>query len=44
MQSNMKGVTKGYPLRIEPDKVEVKETEFNAGEGRGYPWISAPLG
>jgi len=31
LKSNIKGVVNGFPLRIEADKVEVKETEFNAG-------------
>lgn len=31
LKSNIKGVLNGFPLRIEADKVEVKETEFNAG-------------
>ncbi|GAB5029555.1 trm112-like protein at1g22270-like [Nannochloropsis oceanica] len=30
LKSNIKGVVNGFPLRIEADKVEVKETEFNA--------------
>jgi len=30
LRSNVKGVKKGYPLRIEATKVELKETEFNA--------------
>ena len=30
LRSNVKGVKKGYPLRIEAGKVEVKETDFNA--------------
>jgi multifunctional methyltransferase subunit TRM112 len=30
LRSNVKGVKKGYPLRIEVGKVEVKETEFNS--------------
>ncbi|GAQ90207.1 hypothetical protein KFL_006130040 [Klebsormidium nitens] len=28
---NIKGVTKGYPLKIEATKTEEKETDFNAG-------------
>ena len=31
LKSNIKGVVNGFPLRIEADKVEVKETEFNPG-------------
>lgn len=29
LRCNLKGVKKGYPLRIEATQVEVKETEFN---------------
>src|SRR5690242_10271567 len=29
LRSNVKGVKKGYPLKIEAKTVEVKETEFN---------------
>lgn len=32
LKSNIKGVVNGFPLRIEADKVEVKETEFNPGK------------
>ncbi|EWM29320.1 TRM112-like protein [Nannochloropsis gaditana] len=30
LKSNVKGVINGFPLRIEAEKVEVKETEFNS--------------
>jgi multifunctional methyltransferase subunit TRM112 len=29
LRSNVKGVKKGYPLRIEAKQVQVKDTEFN---------------
>jgi len=35
LRSNVKGVKKGYPLKIEAKTVEVKETEFNADFIRG---------
>ncbi|KAL6492861.1 hypothetical protein OROGR_032620 [Orobanche gracilis] len=31
LSSNIKGVTNGYPLRIEVEKVVQKEVDFNAG-------------
>ena len=31
LKSNIKGVEKGFPLRIEVDKTEERELEFNAG-------------
>jgi hypothetical protein len=32
LQSNVKGATTGFPLRIEAEKVETRESEFNASE------------
>src|SRR6056297_983930 len=34
LKSNVKGVINGFPLRIEAEKVEVKETEFNSGTSK----------
>lgn len=31
LKSNVKGVVSGFPLKIEADKVDVRESEFNAG-------------
>ena len=31
LKSNVKGVVEGFPLKIEGDKVDVRESEFNAG-------------
>lgn len=32
LKSNIKGVVNGFPLRIEGDKVDVRESEFSAGK------------
>jgi hypothetical protein len=43
LKSNIKGVSNGFPLRIEAEKVEVKETEFNSGKCvRGSVWVCLP--
>ena len=31
LKCNVKGVENGYPLRIEPEKVEIIECEYNEG-------------
>lgn len=43
LKSNMKGVVSGFPLKIEGDKVDVRESEFSAGKWYKTALAKAPF-